>query len=141
MSMGLITVDITIAGAVEFVRTSPVVTFAEVTASTTVDQQIRLRGYSYNSTGAAHSVDLRLTRPPGPSGTSADIILVQEDGVNSFARLCDVIIPREYGVVDTVQPPVATDTAIAPYQLFFATTGKLGNGTFVAWYDFVTPDR
>ncbi len=139
MSLGLITIDLTIAGVTQFVDASAVVTFAEVTVSSLVDENVRIRGFSYNSAGASHEVSLVLTRPGVATGTSADIVLVAESGINSFARFCDVIVPREYGIIDTSQPPLVQSTGILPYTVFFSTTGKTGNGTFILWYDFFTP--
>ena len=137
---GLFTVRVRVAGATQFVSTSPIVTFNEFTDlnGTSQSTTARIHGYAYNSAGAAHNVRLVLTPPAAATGADEDIILeAPSSTINSFSNLCGpggIIVPRQYGIVANAQPPAGNVITGETYQLFFSTTGKADAGTLYVWY-------
>ena len=144
MSAGLINIKVRIAGAVDFVATSPIVTFREVSLGPfPVNYTARIVGYSYNSIGNAQDVRLVMTPRATATGGDQDIILESKVGVpnrvNSFAEVCGpggIVVPRRYGLEATAQPPVTADlvTVGEIYEVFFSTLNKSNDGTFYLWY-------
>lgn len=144
---GLITVKIELAGAAQYVATSPVVTFQEVININAQPPSVtaRIIGYAYNVAGTANDARLVLTPPGSASGTDEDIILENRltsasEAVNNFTSPCGpggVVVPRRYGIEATSQPPALPGDGIASaetYQVFFSTALKDGDGTFYLWY-------
>ena len=143
---GLTTIKVEIAGANEFLSSSPIVTFTEVLNNLNdlpPSVNPRIVGYSYNSAGAAHNVRLVLTPPGSTTGGAEDIpleIQAGADTVNSFGNFCGpegIVVPRRYGLESTSQPPAVPGDAVTSgetYQVFFSTNGKADDGTFYLWY-------
>ena len=144
MSAGLITIKVRLLAAAQFVSTSPIVTFREVSLGPfPVNYAARIIGYSYNSAGNAQDVRLVLTPRTVATGGDQDIILEERTGVpnrvNSFTEACGpegIVVPRRYGLEAVAQPPVTADAVTVGeiYDVFFSTFFKTGDGTFTLWY-------
>lgn len=140
---GQVAIKVTIAGVTQFVSTSPIATFSELTGINTSPPSAvaRIMGYSYNAgAGAAHAVRLVMTPSNATTGGDEDIILEDRASVTSVGNFCGpsgIVVPRRYGLEATAQPPASpADTIISAetYQLFFSTTGKAADATFYVWY-------
>lgn len=143
MSVGIRTIKVRIAGAAQFVDTSPIAVFAPVD-DFPVNYTARIIGYAYNSAGSAHDVRLVLTPQNVVTGSDEDIILESRSGgsrrVNSFTSACGpegIVVPRRYGTESTAQPIVVPGDEVTSgetYFAFFSTNGKTDDGTFYLWY-------
>jgi len=143
---GLYTVKLSIAGATQFVSTSPVCTFNEFVAlnGMPTDVNARIVGYSYTTTGAAHDLRVVLTPPTFATGGAADIILenrlaANSEEVSEVTQICGpdgLVVPRRYGIEATAQPFTIASavSAATTYQLFVSTAAKAAAGTFYIWY-------
>jgi hypothetical protein len=139
-------IQITVAGATQFVATTAIATFLEAKTVTTLPSHVvpRIHGYNYNSTGAAHTVNLRLSPAVGSAAQLQIPLEVPTTSVNNFEQICGrdgYIVPRLFGLVNSVGQ--APDTALgtpnnaAPFVLLFSTTGKAATGVFRVWYSYV----
>lgn len=145
MSAGLFTVEVRIATAgTQFSIASPVVTFAEYSDINTrgPGTHARLVGYYYNAGGGAvHDVTVFLNRP-GAANSDQRVLLDERlasnnEAVNSLTNVCGpdgIVVPKQFGIYSTVQPPVGAVQTGETYQLFVLTAGKNSAATFGAWY-------
>lgn len=142
----MFTLKLTIAGATQFVDTSPILTFTEYTDLNAMPPNFaaHILGYSYDVMGTATTARLVARGANVARGTTEEVIFENRDGsasapaVNSLSQICGpqgLVVPRRYGFEATVQPiPQTLSGDTDTYQLFFSTTLKDDDGTLIVWY-------
>lgn len=143
---GIYTIRSRITGATEFNGVAPIVTFGEFnnnalsnTLTLPPSYTARIVGYSYATIGAAHAVRLSLRSPLNiVPNLDDEVILRSEADVTTFATTCGpggFVVPRVVGIFSqNQQPPVGGGTTGQSFQVFFQTTGKTDDATFMLWY-------
>lgn len=133
--------------AADFVDTSPVCTFMEqgpLRDTSPPDKCARILGYNF-SAPTSTELTWRLALVPSAAVDIRDAsAIVLEDNVlvgqagTFFTKWCGrdgLIVPRQYGIFDNVQPPVNTDFGGETFVLKFETSGMDAEGCFRVWYE------
>ncbi len=143
---GIYTVRSRLTGATQFDGVAPIVTFGEFNGNSMNNTLIlppsytaRIVGYSYAALGDAHTVRLSLRSPLNiVPNLDDEIILRSEADVTTFATTCGpggFVVPRVVGIfASNQQPPISPATSGQSFQVFFTTTGKTSDATFMLWY-------
>lgn len=142
-----ITIRITVADATQFSAATPITTFNEIipiNAMASGNVVARLHLVSYNSLGAAHGVNCRLSPAVGAAANLEISIRVASATttpatLNSFNNLCGedgMLVPRQIGLINNASqaPTDPFPTPGASYVLLFSTTDKAAAGTLTVVY-------
>lgn len=139
--------EITLTGVTQFGATTAVATFLESVDPTELSPtvQVRMFGYSYNSLGAAHQINLALATTAA-SPVNEQITLEAAATANSFQNICGVdgiLVPRRQGLQNDGAASQLLDVDLnspnnaPPMVLIFVTVGKDNTATFRVWWDLV----
>jgi len=139
------TIRITVTGATQFSAATPITTFNEFLDVTALPDNfiVKLQHLSYNSDGAAHTFNARLSPATG-SAVELQIPLKVVDAMttpttaNSFLLACGdgIVVPRRQGLVNSVgqAPDSAFPGSPTSYVLLFSTVNKADDGTMTVVY-------
>lgn len=133
--------------AANFADATPVVTFTEqgpLRDTSPPDMCARILGYAFNApTNADLTWRLALVPSAAVDIRDASSIALEDNVIAGvagtfFGKWCGrdgLIVPRQYGIFDNVQPPVNTDFGGETFVLKFETVGLTTEAVFRCWYE------